>query len=53
MNICFSASRLMKALEVRQTCEEMRNQPALLMALELAAKEELYKRFGQKEKAAS
>ncbi|MBA2874669.1 hypothetical protein [Thermaerobacillus caldiproteolyticus] len=53
MNMCFSASRLMKASEVRQICEKMRNQLTLLMTLELAAKEELYKRFGQKEKAAS
>lgn len=55
MNICFSASRLMKASEVRQLCEEMRNNPDMVISLESAAKEKLYKRLGfrQKEKAAS
>jgi hypothetical protein len=43
----------MKALEVRQICEEMRNNPQMVMSLESAAKEELYKRLRQKEKAAS
>lgn len=53
MNICFSASRLMKASEVRRLCHEMRENPVLLMATELKAKEILYKRFLQKEKTAS
>jgi hypothetical protein len=50
MNICFSASRLMKTSEVRDVCAELRKNPTLLMELELAAKEKIY---GQKEKAAS
>ncbi len=53
MNICFSASRLMKVSEVRRLCQQMRENPALLLATELKAKEELYKRFLQKEKTAS
>ncbi|SFA47797.1 hypothetical protein SAMN05192569_101564 [Parageobacillus thermantarcticus] len=53
MNICFTASRLMKVSEVRRLCKEMRENQALLMATELKAKEELYKRFLQKEKTAS
>jgi hypothetical protein len=50
MNICFTASRLMKVSEVRRLCKEMRENPALLMATELKAKEILYKRFLQKRK---
>ncbi|QXJ39549.1 hypothetical protein BV455_02915 [Parageobacillus caldoxylosilyticus] len=50
MNVCFTASRLMKVSEVRRLCKEMRENQALLMATELKAKEELYKRFLQKEK---
>jgi hypothetical protein len=53
MSVCFSASRLMKGFEVRRLCQEMRENPALLMATELKAKEELYNRFLQKEKTAS
>jgi hypothetical protein len=53
MNVCFSASRLMKAWEIRRLCQELRENPALLMATELKAKEILYKRFLQKEKTAS
>ncbi|KYD24584.1 hypothetical protein [Parageobacillus toebii] len=52
MYAVLSASRLMKAAEVRKVCAELRNNPTLLMALELTAKEELYQRF-EKEKAAS
>ncbi|OAT71301.1 hypothetical protein [Parageobacillus thermoglucosidasius] len=52
MYAVLSASRLMKAAEVREICSELRSNPTLLMALELAAKEELYRRF-EKEKAAS
>jgi hypothetical protein len=37
MNIC----RLMKASEVRKLCEELRNNPAVLMELERAAKEKI------------
>ncbi|KYD12408.1 hypothetical protein [Saccharococcus caldoxylosilyticus] len=53
MNVCFTASRLMKVSEVRRLCEEMRENQAMLMATELKAKEELYKRFLRKEKTAS
>jgi hypothetical protein len=53
MNICFTASRLMKVSEVRRLCKEMRENQALLMATELKAKEMLYKRFLQHEKTAS
>jgi hypothetical protein len=53
MNICFTASRLMKVSEVRRLCQELRENPALLMATELKAKEILYKRFLRKEKTAS
>ncbi len=52
MNVCFSASRLMKVSEVRRLCAEMRENPALLWATELYAKELLYKQFlAKKEKA--
>jgi len=53
MNVCFSASRLMKVSEVRRLCQQMRENPALLLATELHAKEMLYQRFGKKEKTAS
>jgi hypothetical protein len=53
MNVCFTSSRLMKASEVRRLCQEMRENPTLLMATELKAKEILYKHFLQKEKTAS
>jgi hypothetical protein len=53
MSVCFSASRLMKASEVRRLCQEMRENPALLMATELKAKEILYQRYLLKEKTAS
>jgi hypothetical protein len=53
MYVVLSASRLMKASEIREICAELRSNPTLLTALELAAKEKLYQRFGQKEKAAS
>jgi hypothetical protein len=53
MIVCFTASRLMKVSEVRRLCQELRENPALLMATELKAKEILYKRFLQQEKTAS
>jgi hypothetical protein len=53
MSVCFTASRLMKVSEVRRLYKEMRENPALLMATELKAKEALYKRFLRKEKTAS
>ena len=52
MNIVFSASRLMKVSEVRRVCEEMRKNPALLLATELSAKEQVYNLL-QQEKTAS
>ncbi len=52
MNVCFSASRLMKVSEVRRLCKEMRENPALLLATELSAKEQVYKLLRQ-EKTAS
>lgn len=45
MNVCFTASRLMKVSEVRRLCQEMRENPALLLATELQAKEKLFNRF--------
>jgi hypothetical protein len=53
MSVCFSASRLMKVSEVRRLCKEMRENPALLLATELKAKEILYQRYLRKEKTAS
>jgi hypothetical protein len=53
MNVCFTASRLMRVSEVRRLCQELRENPALLMATELKAKKILYKLFLQKEKTAS
>ncbi|WP_240371717.1 hypothetical protein [Anoxybacteroides rupiense] len=52
MNVCFSASRLMKVSDVRRLCKETRENPALLLATELKAKEEVYKLLRQ-EKTAS
>jgi hypothetical protein len=53
MYAVFTASRLMKASEVRKIYEEMRNNPDIVGNLEAKAKEKLKQRFGQKEKAAS
>jgi hypothetical protein len=53
MNVCFTASRLMKVSEVRRFCQQARENRELLLATELKAKEELYKRFLQKERTAS
>jgi hypothetical protein len=39
----FSASRMMKASEVLQMCREAKKNPALLIAVELKAKENLFK----------
>lgn len=50
MNIYFSASRLMKDSEVRRLRKEMRENPVLLWATELYAKEVLYKQFLVKKK---
>jgi hypothetical protein len=53
MIVCFTASRLMKASEIHRLCQEMRENPTLLMATELKAKEEVYKLLRQQEKTAS
>ncbi|MEK4381144.1 hypothetical protein NSS70_04400 [Aeribacillus sp. FSL K6-2848] len=53
MIVCFTASRLMKVSEIRRLCQEMRENPTLLMATELKAKEEVYKLLRQQEKTAS
>jgi hypothetical protein len=53
MIVCFTASRLMRVSEVRRLCQELRENPALLMATELKAKEILYQRYLRKEKTAS
>ncbi|CAM4019076.1 hypothetical protein [Mesobacillus zeae] len=50
MNQVLSASRLMKAAEVKEICREMRKNRAMLLAVEVEAKRRL---FSQKEKAAS
>ncbi|ENB9402808.1 MULTISPECIES: hypothetical protein [Bacillus] len=42
MNGVLSASKLMKAFQVREQCAEMRNNPALLLAMELEAKRNIY-----------
>lgn len=42
MNGVLSASKLMKASQVRKQCAEMRNSPALLLAMELEAKRNIY-----------
>ncbi|WP_341356672.1 hypothetical protein [Rossellomorea sp. y25] len=41
MNFTFSASRLMKAGEVRELCKEMRNNPTLLLAVEVKARNKM------------
>ena len=42
MNGVLSASKLMKASQVRQQCAEMRDNPALLLITELEAKRKMY-----------
>ncbi|WP_180255192.1 hypothetical protein [Bacillus toyonensis] len=42
MNGVLSASKLMKASQVRQQCAEMRKSPALLLITELEAKRKMY-----------
>jgi hypothetical protein len=39
----FTASRMMKASEVLQMCREAKKNPTLLIAVELEAKEKLFK----------
>jgi hypothetical protein len=52
MNICFTASRLMKVSEVRRLCQQARENRELLLAEELKRKEAVQKLL-QKEKTAS
>lgn len=49
MKFVFTVSHLMKVSEVRRRCKQLKENPALLIALEL----ELKKRLFEKEKAAS
>jgi hypothetical protein len=42
MYAVLSASRLMKAKEIRNMCDELRNNPTLLLALDVEAKAKLY-----------
>lgn len=42
MNGVLSASKMMKAAEVRRKCAEMRSNPALLLAIELETKSKLF-----------
>jgi hypothetical protein len=41
MNFTFSASRLMKAREVKELCKELRNNPTLLLAVEVKARKKM------------
>lgn len=41
MNVCFSASRLMKAKEVREFCQQVRENQLHLMVIERQAKQKL------------
>ena len=41
MNFTFSASRLMKAGEVRKLCKEMRDNPTWLLAVEVKARNKM------------
>ncbi|MED1299846.1 hypothetical protein P4U65_04655 [Bacillus pacificus] len=42
MNGVLSASKLMKASQVREQCAEMRNNPVMLLITELEAKKKIY-----------
>lgn len=42
VNGVLSASKMMKAAEVRRKCAEMRSNPALLLAIELETKSKLF-----------
>lgn len=51
MKFILSASKLMKAREVKKLCSEMRADPVLLLSLEMEYRKKIYDL--QKEKAAS
>jgi hypothetical protein len=53
MNFVLSASRLMKASEVRELCKEMREQKHLLAQQETLAKAQIHRIISKNEKAAS
>lgn len=54
MKFILSASRLMKASEVRNLCKSMRENKHILIQQEIQAKAEMYRRLTpNKEKAAS
>ncbi|WP_176522388.1 hypothetical protein [Bacillus toyonensis] len=42
MNGVFTASKLMKASQVRKQCAEMRKSPAMLLITEIEAKRKMY-----------
>ncbi|QNU27465.1 hypothetical protein IC803_14485 [Geobacillus sp. 46C-IIa] len=42
MYVVLSASRLMKAKEIRKLCAELRNNPTLILVLNAEAKAKLY-----------
>ncbi|MGD6835464.1 hypothetical protein ACQCVL_02570 [Bacillus thuringiensis] len=44
MNGVLSATRIMKGHEVRKRCAEAKNNPTLLLAMELEAKRKLYEK---------
>ncbi|WP_188048522.1 hypothetical protein [Bacillus sp. CH30_1T] len=45
-NFTLSASRLMKAGEVRNLCKEMRDNPTFLLAVEIKAKNSIAVKMG-------
>jgi hypothetical protein len=45
-NFTLSASRLMKAGEVRNLCKEMRDNPTFLLAVEIKAKNLMNEKLG-------
>jgi hypothetical protein len=54
MNFILSASRLMKASEVREICKDLRKDKHVLHQQEIQAKSEMYRRLSsENEKAAS
>jgi hypothetical protein len=54
MSFILSASRLMKASEVRETCKDLRVNKHILLQQEIQIKAEMYRRLTpEKEKVAS
>jgi len=50
MNVCFTASRIMKASEVSKLCKRMKENPRILLMAESQAKEVINKYFLRKRK---